>query len=144
MSQPKWFTSIFLEFNGKMLLIQKNELLLLPQCRVSFYSRIIDSLALNTEIQTGVAVENPDLIGIYLHLLPQEELEYHFLFYQKLTDWDVVKLKLRSDQLPHIRFLDSNELREWLKGEKSNLLTAQLNHYFSLDSNKLEYHIVRN
>jgi hypothetical protein len=144
MSSNRWFTSIFLEFNNKVLLVQQGEGLYLPECVVGSNSRVIDSLALNTEIQTGVAVDNPDLIGIYLNLLPNENIEYHFLFYQKLTDWDVVKLKLRSDQLPPIRFLDFAELDEWKKTKQSNLTLAKLNQYFLLDTNKLQYHIVRN
>jgi hypothetical protein len=144
MSPNRWFTSIFLVFNNKVLLVQQGESLYLPECAVGSHSRVIDSLALNTEIQTGVAVDNPDLIGIYLHLLPNEDLEYHFLFYQKLTDWDVVKLKLRSDQLPSIRFLDFAELNEWKNTNQSNLTLAKLNQFYSLDTNKLQYHIVRN
>jgi hypothetical protein len=144
MSSNRWFTSIFLEFNNKVLLVQQGEGLYLPECVVGSNSRVIDSLALNTEIQTGVAVDNPDLIGIYLNLLPNENIEYHFLFYQKLTDWDVVKLKLRSDQLPPIRFLDFLELNEWKKFNQSNLTIAKLNQFLSLDKNKLQYYIVRN
>jgi hypothetical protein len=144
MSPNRWFTSIFLEFNGKVLLVQSDKNLHLPQALIHTTSRVIDSLSLNTEIQTGVAVDNPDLIGIYLHLLPNEDIEYHFLFHQKLTDWDVVKLKLRSDQLPPIRFLDSKELNEWKNMNHSNLTLAKLNQYLSLDANNLQYHIVRN
>jgi hypothetical protein len=144
MSQNRWFTSIFLEFNSKILLVRSGDDLILPECSVEPHSRVIDSLALNTEIQTGIAIDNPDLIGIYLHLLPNEIVEYHFLFHQQLTDWDVVKLKLRSDQLPPIRFLDLIEINEWKKSNHSNLTIAKLNQFLSLNTNQLQYHIVRN
>jgi hypothetical protein len=143
MSQSHWFTSIFLEFNGKVLFTHYADTLTLPECVVGSNSRLIDSLALNTEIQTGVVIDNPDLVGIYLHLLPNETIEYHFLFYQKLTDWDVVKIKLRSDQLPSIRFLDFSELNEWQKTDQSNLTLAKIRQFLSLDKNKLQYYIVR-
>jgi hypothetical protein len=151
MSHSHWFADILLEFNDKILLLNQGSLdrqyFDLPSNRVEKHEKIIDSLQAKVEKSTGILLENPDLIGIYLHLSDQNISEYRFLFHQTLTDWDVIKLKIRSSQLQPVKFFSKQELDIWTHNTDEkfshNLRQAQIRQFADLDTSSLQYFVVR-
>jgi ADP-ribose pyrophosphatase YjhB (NUDIX family) len=144
-----WHVSCLLEFNKKILLIKSPHEpangFHIPSGNVFTTEPIEDCVKRIVDLHTGIKMENPTLIGIYQYIR-EHEYAYHFLFYQQMSDWDVVKLKLRSDEIDVIRFYSNEELLEYIGSAQNNV---QIHHKLAihqvLENNiqSLKFQIIR-
>ncbi len=144
-----WHVSCLLEFNKKIILVksphQQDNGFQIPSGNVLTTEPIEDCVKRIIELHTGIKLENPTLIGIYQYIR-EHEYAYHFLFYQQVSDWDVVKLKLRSEEIDVIKFYSNDELIEYIANKNNSVkIHDKLAIHQVLENNiqSLKYQIIR-
>jgi ADP-ribose pyrophosphatase YjhB (NUDIX family) len=148
MSNYNVSVSCILEFEEKVLMVQtviKDKIYFALSHGDLNQSETIEEAAIRSvREKTGITSENPILVKIY-QFIRNQNTAFDFLFYYKLSDWDVAKMKLQSEEIHPVRFFTKREIRTLLEQRlyENTLSAMKMTDYLGLDKENLSFCVVR-
>jgi NADH pyrophosphatase NudC (nudix superfamily) len=148
MPQYNVSVSCILEFQGKILMIQK-----IQQEKIFFdmsngwlgaEETIERAIIREIKSKTGIVVENPLLVKIY-QFIRNQITNFDFVFHYQMSDWDVAKMKMLGDEMARVRFFTKKEVKTLLehRSYESTLSAMKLTDFLGLDKENLSFCVVR-
>jgi NADH pyrophosphatase NudC (nudix superfamily) len=148
MARYKVSVSCILEFQGKVLMVQKIQndkiFFCISDGLQSEEETIEQAVMREIKSKTGISVENPLLVKIY-QFIRNKITNFNFVFHYQLSDWDVAKMKMQGDEIVKVRFFTKEEIKTLLeqRSYENTLSAMKMTDYLGLDKENLSFCVVR-